>query len=451
MIGFMTFHTLTRLASILILTISLAAPARAVSLLRDAGMEYALAQVAAPVLKAAGLSTSRTKILVVDDGTLNAFVIGNDAIYIHSGLIGRMENAAMLQAVIAHEAAHIVNGHITRRMANLGNARTVAGLGMALAVVAAAAGGGEAAGAIAVGTQSSAIRAFLSHTRAEESSADQSGARYLRSAGISLTGMVDVFRLFRGQEVLSAARQDPYVRSHPLSRDRLRVIEGFAAAHGDGTSSDESTWDYWFTRAKGKLTAYQRRPSWTLNRVGDSGYRDVALMREAMARHRNSETGKALAAIDKAIALKPTDPFYYDLKGQILMETRQFAASARVHGQAVKLLPLDGLLQAGYGRALLASGNTSAALPALERARSIDFRDGSMLRDLSVAYARTGNRGMASLVTAERYALRGSMKDAGIHAKRATGLLPEGSGPWQRAHDVLLASERAEKNAKKRR
>ena len=84
-------------------------------------------------------------------------------------------------------------------------------------------------------------------------------------------------------------------------------------------------------------------------------------------------------------------------------------------------------------------------LPALERARSIDFRDSSMLRDLSVAYARLGQRGMASLITAERYAIRGNLKDAGIHAKRATGLLAEGSGPWQRAHDVLLASERAEK------
>ena len=451
----MTFHTLTRLASTFILglalAVMLAAPARAVSLLRDADMEYALAQVAAPVLTAAGLSAARTKILVVNDGSLNAFVISNDAIYIHSGLIGRMENAAMLQAVIAHEAAHIANGHITRRMTNLGSARTAAGLGMALAVIAAAAGGGEAAGAIAVGSQSAAIRRFLSHTRAEESSADQSGARYLRSAGIPLSGMLDVFRLFRGQEVLSAARQDPYVRSHPLSRDRLRAIEGYVAAYGDAASSNSAKWEYWFARAKGKLTAYQRRPSWTLNRLGETGYADVALMREAMARHRNSQTKRALSAIDKAIAMRPQDPFYYDLKGQILMETRQFAAAANAHGRAVQLRPRDGLLQAGYGRALLASGNVRAALPALERARAIDFRDGSMLRDLSVAYARTGNKGMASLITAERYALRGSLEDAGIHAKRATGLLPEGSGPWQRAHDVLLASERAAKAAKKRR
>ena len=112
----MTFHRLLWQASILLLLCTLALPARAVSLLRDADMEYALAQVADPILRAAGLSASGTKILVVDDASLNAFVIGNDAIYIHSGLIARMDRAAMLQAVIAHEAAHIANGHITRRL-----------------------------------------------------------------------------------------------------------------------------------------------------------------------------------------------------------------------------------------------------------------------------------------------------------------------------------------------
>jgi predicted Zn-dependent protease len=448
MITLMTFHTLTRLASILLLSLLMALPARAVTLLRDADMEYALAQVAAPVLKAAGLGTSRVKILVVDDGTLNAFIVSNDAIFIHSGLIGRMTNAAMLQAVIAHEAAHITNGHITRRLTNIGNAYTAAGLGTALAIVAAAAGAGEGAAAIAIGSQSAAQRALLRHTRAEENAADQSGARFLRSAGVPLTGMLDVLGIFRGQEALSDSRRDPYVRSHPLNRDRLRAVEGYAAAYGQ-TSGDTSASDYWFTRAKGKLTAFQRRPSWTLNRLGETGYRDVALIREAVAHHRNSQTRKALSAIDRAIALSPKDPFLYDLKGQILMETRQFAAAAGVTGRAVSLRPRDGLLQASHGRALLASGNVKGALVALERAREIDFRDGSMLRDLSVAYAKTGQRGMASLITAERYALRGNLKDAGIHAKRATGLLPEGSGPWQRAHDVLLASERAA--GKKRR
>ena len=78
----------------------------------------------------------------------------------------------------------------------------------------------------------------------------------------------------------------------------------------------------------------------------------------------------------------------------------------------------------------------------LEAARGRDFSDVRILRDLSVAYAKTGKPAMASLVTAERYALQGRLKDAAIHAKRAEGALPRGSGPWQRAQDVLSAAQR---------
>jgi predicted Zn-dependent protease len=155
-----------------------------------------------------------------------------------------------------------------------------------------------------------------------------------------------------------------------------------------------------------------------------------------------------LEAIDAAIAQRPTDPFLHDQRGQILLETRNFKAAEGAYGRAVQLAPNDPLILSGYGRALLINENINSALKVLEKARTIDFRDGTMLRDLSVAYAKSGQKGMASLVTAERYALNGRMEDAGLHAKRATGLLPEGSGPWQRAQDVLIASERAEKRRK---
>jgi predicted Zn-dependent protease len=59
-----------------------------------------------------------------------------------------------------------------------------------------------------------------------------------------------------------------------------------------------------------------------------------------------------------------------------------------------------------------------------------------------------GNRGMASVLTAERYAMAGRLKDARIHAERASDLLPRGSPGWQRAQDILVAAETAEKRRK---
>lgn len=440
---------LLRLALLsLILSFSLAVPARAVTLLRDPDIEQALRALATPVLQAAGLSPARVDILVIDDSSMNAFVIDADSIFIHSGLILRMESPAMLQSVIAHEAAHIANGHLMRRPINARNARTAAALGTALAAVAgAAAGSGEFAAGAAAGLQGAAMRSFFSHTRAEENAADASGMRFLSAAGIDMRGAVQVMELFQGQEALSVSRQDAYARTHPLSRDRFRRITQLAEAQGRTVTPDpEAT--YWFARAKSKLSAFQRSPKWTLTRAGEYGYEDVKLMRQAIAYHRQADLRRALAAIDGAVALRPNDPYLHELRGQILMESRQVKPAVAAYARAANLAPNNALILGSYGRALLADNQTQKAVQFLETARSRDGRDIRVLRDLAQANAKLGNNGMASVLTAERYAMAGQLKDAKIHAERASNLLPRGSAAWQRAQDVLFAAEAEEKRRK---
>lgn len=452
----MAFERVSRLASIpalLLLVVTWAATvvqSAAQSLIRDPDIEYGLRELAFPVLRAAGLNTNRVQILVVNDSTFNAFVIDYNAIYLNYGLILTVESPEMLQAVIAHEAAHIANGHLARRVENLKAAQRNSQLGTALALVVAAAGGGEAAAGIAAGTSGSALRSFLGHTRAEESSADQSAASYLRWAGISPSGMVALHQKFAGQELLSEINQDPYMRSHPTSRERLRAAQTFLDTFGDSALPDQNA-NYWFARVKGKLSAFLRSPSWTMRRAKEETAQDIRLMREAAAYHQNRDLNNARAAIDAALAIRPDDPFYYELKGQILLENRQVEAAVAAYRHAVEMTPNDPLILAGYGRALLAHGETRNALQVLEKARARDFKNARLLRDLGVAYSQTGNTGMASTVTAERFALQGRLADAGIHARRAVGTLPEGSPGWQRAQDVLIASEQAEKKKRKRK
>ena len=410
--------------------------AQAAGLLRDSDIEEGLSQLAAPVLIAAGLSPVSTKILVVNDDRLNAFVIDRRHIFLHSGLILRSKTPEMLQSVIAHEAAHIANGHIARRRQALQLTRNAANFGTALAVaVGAASGSGQAATGIALGIRGSATRKFLSHSRAEESSADQSALGYMVRSGINPMGMVDTLDMFVGQENLIVGRQDPYVRSHPLTRDRMRSVETMAMAHDDLPSDPGMV--YWHARVVGKLSAFQRAPSWTLGRVKNSHSEDIKHMRSAIAHGRAGQINLAIQAIDRAIAQRPNDPFYQDLKAELYMRNRAFSQSARAYKKAHDMRPKDAIILAGYGRALLADGQFSQALDILERARVRDFRNSALLRDLGVAYSKLGKNAMASLVTAERYALQGRIKDAKVHANRAAAGLPVGSPSWQRAQDVV--------------
>ncbi|WP_420863185.1 M48 family metalloprotease [Algirhabdus cladophorae] len=427
-----------------------ASSAQAIGLLRDAEVERGLREIAAPILRAAGLSTSQINILVVDDRRLNAFVVNSRAIFINSGLIMKLKRREQLQAVIGHEAAHIANGHLTRRPVNARNARTASAVGLALSIAAGAATGNAAiAAGGAIGSRSSAQRVFFGHTRSEENSADQSSVRFMISAGADPMAAAEVQEFFAGKIALNLGRQDPYMQSHPLTRDRIRRMRSLAEANR-GRETPNPKLDQWFEIVKGKLTAFELSPRETLRQT--RGKTDqVSLMRQAVAYHRQPNVKKASQFVDQLVRKAPNNPYVHELRGQILLENRNFGGAANAYGKAVQLAPNNPLILGGYGRALLAtntSANTKRALTALQKSRARDGLDSKVMRDLGVAYARLGQNGMASLVTAERYATFGQLCNAGVHARRASDLLQRGSAPWQRAMDVVQTHKRSCKQRK---
>ncbi|MEL7214193.1 MAG: M48 family metalloprotease [Pseudomonadota bacterium] len=439
-------HALLGMALLALLTIAQAPVAKAQGLIRDAEVERGLREISAPILNAAGLSPARVKVLLINDSSLNAFVADPNHIFVHTGLVLRMKRVEELQAVIAHEAAHIANGHLTRRMANMKAARRNALLGLAVSLAAGAANPRAGAG-LAIGSQETARRLFFAHTRAEEAAADQSAARYMARAGVDPSAAVDVLNIFRGQEALSVSRQDPYTRTHPLTRDRIRAMQGAAAAYKDNAREDPRA-QAWFAQVQNKLSAFLRAPSWTLNRVKRNDTSAMGLMRKAVAYHRKPDRKRAFSNVNALVQSRPQNPYAHELRGQIHLENRDFGTAVNAYGRAVQLAPNEPLILAGYGRALLAldtADGNRRALQALEKSRQRDPLNPRMLRDLAQAYAKAGNNGMASLTKAERYAFSGRLKDAAVHAKRAEGLLPRGSAPWQRAQDMIFAAQSAKR------
>ena len=431
---------ITRLKAFLIaLIITLnAGSAQSIGLLRDPDIEYGLQELANSILLASGLKSRGIKVLVVNDLSLNAFVIDSDHILIHAGLIMKLTSAEQLQSVIAHEAAHIANGHIARRVANMKRAKVATSFGVLLALAAVAGGEAKAGAAIAMGTANSAQRVFLAHTRVEEASADQAALRYLNQAKVNPTAMSEVFQIFKGQITLSEEHQDPYTRSHPLNRDRIRAVNAYTSSTAIFPETQKNA--YWFERIQAKLSAFLRAPKWTLRHAKDNN--NIALLRQAIANHRIGRGALAKQKIDQLIAIDPEDPYYHELKCQILLENRKYIKAIEAYSTAAKLAPLNALILGGYGRSLLATNtknNNLIALKVLQKARGLDKRDARILRDIGTAFARAGKQGQAILAIAERYALVGDLKNAALQATKAKALLSRGSTTWQRAQDILDA------------
>ena len=427
-------------------TLAMAAvPVSAQGLIRDAEIEATLDRIADPLFRAAGVNPASVRLYLIADPEPNAFVAGGQNIFVNTGLLTELDGIDEVRAVIAHELGHLTGGHQVRRDQALRGASGIAAIGMLGAAAATVAGAPGAGIAIATGATQAARRNALAHSRTEEASADQAGLRYLSASGSNPRAMLDVLEHFRGQDDMLGAYNDAYAQNHPLWSDRIALIEDRVAQlpPGGPPSAEDA---YWFGRMVAKLDAFLQSPAQTFRKVPASDTSETALLARAIAWHRRPDPAKAEATVDALIALRPDDPYYEDLKGQILLESGHAAAAADAYRKAVSLAPKEPLILGGLGRALLNMDDdsvTAEARDALARSAAADEANGAVLRDLALAEARLGHEGAAALATAERFTLEGRFRDADRNATRAAALLPEGSPGWRRAQDMINIAERA--------
>lgn len=422
--------------------------AQALSFVRDAEIEATLKRMGTPIFQAAGISPDSINIFIVEDRSLNAFVVGRNMVF-HTGLLEQLETPEELYGVIAHETGHIAAGHAVQRYDAAQAATGPLILGTILGIAAAAAGSGDAGAAIIAGSQTIAQRGLLKYTRGQESSADQAAIGYLESVGIDPSGMLRTLERLKAVEIVSIGNPDPYTFTHPLSRQRIALLQrrvNQSPARGATVPSDIV---YWHSRMRAKLRGFLDSPLQVLRQVPTSDRSETGTLMRAVAYHRTPDLNAALREADALIAMRPNDPYYHELKGQFLFESGAAQPAIASYQRAVNIAPGEPLLQVSYGRALLALGDANAdraAREALLSATRADQLNVDAWRQLSRAESRLGNDLGATLATAEFQALQGSLKAAERNARRVQELAPTGSPGWIRAGDILAAVERAQAN-----
>lgn len=422
-------------------------PAAAQSILRDAETEALFNDMSAPLIKAAGLDPKNVDIVLISDAQINAFVAGGQAVYIHSGLIQAADNANEVQGVIAHELGHIAAGDVLRGSEGIKAATGITILSLILGVAAIAAGAGEAGAGILAAGQQAALGKYLAFSRTQESGADQSGRRYLDTAGISGKGMVAFFQKLRGQEFrLAIAQDNGYDRTHPLTGDRIQVLRDSMSNSPAWNKPTDPALEARFQRVKAKLFGYINEPKDTHYRYPTTDNSVPARYARAYAWHKSAYPDKAVAEADALLRTAPNDPYLQELKGQILLESGKPTEALPLLRKAVQETRYNPLIAALFGHALIATenpANFAEAKSVLRTAIQRDNRNPFAWYQLGTIYAQEGDQPRASLATAERYNLEGAAVPALTNAQMAMRGLPKQSNDWVRAQDIVLVSRAA--------
>ena len=439
---------LARLLMLLALSFAtLAQPAAAQQILRDAETEALLRDMSRPLIEAAGLRPENVQIVLIHDREINAFVAGGQIVYLHSGLFTVADNANEVQGVIAHELGHVQGGHIIRLHEGVRQATAIMLLSMVLGGLAMAAGAGEAGMGVLAAGQQAAMGRFLAFSRTQESSADAAGASYLSRAGVSGRGSIAFFERLQNLEFRMNIPQDNgYARTHPITGDRISALTHVYENDPAWDRPTDPALEERFQRVRAKLIGYVDDARQVLNRYPESDRSIPARYARAYAWHRTAHPDRALAEAESLLRDRPHDPYFLELKGQILLESGRPREALEALREAVDRASGQPLIASLFGHALIATedpANFEEAKRVLRVAVQRDNDNPFAWYQLGIVYDREGDQARAALATAERYNLTGEPQRALVSAEQAMIGIPVGSPDWLRAQDIAMVSRTA--------
>lgn len=439
---------LAALMAVPVLPQTVMAQGRGPMIIRDQEIENLLRDYSNPILGAAGVKKAGFQIVLVQDRSFNAFVADGRRMFINTGALMDAKTPNEIIGVIAHETGHIAGGHLQRLRDQMATAQILAVAGMLLGAGAAVGTArssqvgqsGVGAMGIGLGAQDMAMRSLLSYQRGEEQAADRSGLKYLEMTQQSPKGLLETFQRFNQDAMFKMQGMDPYLVSHPFPQERIANLEATARKSPYWDKKDPPALQARHDLMRAKLFGFTARPDEVARRYPLSDNSLAARYARAIAAYRSKQLGNALAIIDTLTRDQPNNPYFWELRGQALLEFGRANEAVVALRRAVALAPNSGLIKGMLGHALVATGdpkNMDLAIAELSNATQREPDSSENWRHLATAYSRKGQEGQAHLAAAQAYFNEGDYSAAATQANRAKQLLPPNSPGWLKAEDIL--------------
>ena len=419
--------------------------------LRDTETEQLLREYTRPILRVAGLEKQNIQMVIINQGVFNAFVADGRRIFVNYGAIMQSETPNQIIGVMAHETGHLAGGHLAKMREQMAQAQTQMIIAMLLgagAMVAGAQGGGGNSGLANAGAAMFSApgeiirRNLLSYVRQQEENADKAGVKFLNATGQSSRGMYETFKRFTEESLFASRGSDPYVQSHPMPAQRVAALEELARSSPYWDKKDDPALQLRHDMARAKISAFMERQETVYRRYPLSNNSLPARYAHAISTYLHGDLRSALAQIDALIQVQPNNAYFYEVRGQALLESGKPAEAIPALRKAVALSNNSPLIEMLLGQALVGSDNKAYTDDAVRILRAAVAREPEAIlgyTQLAMAFGRKGDYAEADLASAQAAYLRGDNKTARELATRAKTRFAVGTPGWVKADDIVAS------------
>ena len=385
------------------------------NIIRDAETENFLKEISYILIEDNNLELNNLNFFIDNKDFINAFVIPGQKIFLTKGLIMKSKKIEDLAGVIAHEIGHIIGGHFSEKLKAAEKTSMISIISSILAAGAIAAGAGQAGSAILLGGQQLGTARFLSFSRSQESLADQNAIRLLKKSGFSLQGMLNIFKILEKNE--NFKQLNPYFLTHPLSSERKKNIH-FNLKNQKIKSFGSLEKKY--NLIKAKINGFFLSDEKLEKIYADNGEIE-GFYAYTLRNYRVGKIDNALKLIEQCIKIDKNNPYFYELKGQILFENGMIIESIPQFRKAIELDPSEKSFRLFLAKSLYHMNKKTSYLESIKILLSYIKEDDfpyEAWHYLGLNYGKLKKPDYSSYALAEKYLLVNQIKNAKIHIER---------------------------------
>ena len=369
------------------------------------------------------------EVFAVKDSSINAFALPGGFIGFHTGLIVTADTDSEVASVMGHETGHVLQRHLARQMDQQATNTMIAIAGMVLGALAMSRNPSAGAG-LMQGGQAAAISNQLSYSRDAEREADRIGFQILDASGYDVNGAPGFFqRLQKATGIMDKGGPPSYVRTHPLTTDRIADMQDRARTVPPRTVP--TAIEFYFIKARARMEqAGTSSGMYDLKNTFESfskqaqvgrqmeGFYGLALIAQRQGKIDQAETYLAQARNLAQAASAPGSP----IQRQSLSLDITASELARAKGRGEEALQIAQVTLRAYPQsyaagaamvnAYLKLGRTNDAIAWLKARTRTQPNEVVWWSLLSSAYDQAKNVPMRHYALGEKYALEGAWPSA---------------------------------------
>lgn len=302
------------------------------------------------------------------DPSINAFAGPGGYIAANAGLMLAAQNEDEVAAVLAHEIAHVSQGHIARKIADAGRTKYATAAGV-LASIALGAVSGQAAQTAMAATLAGTQQHFINFSREMEAEADRVGIRTLAAAGYDPSSMSRFFTRMQADDRYSSS--PPAILSdHPLTPERIADANA-RVAQFPKTISDHSTLSFWLIRERLRVLTASDLPSmmtyYQKNLAKPGMANDAALnYGYALTLYSGNQFKKAADILQTLVSNNPNQPILQLALADTLQQSGDVSGGLKLMTQLYQSKPSFAVTMQ-YASMLVKSGQAKQGLAILRR------------------------------------------------------------------------------------